>query len=64
METPAWLREEAQEGDNWLRREKATGGSFWRRNFDIAVKVDDACAGALLAMLERQLAQETSQPSR
>jgi hypothetical protein len=47
MERPAWLREEADQRCG-----------FWRRNYEVAVEVEDACTDALLAMLERELAKE------
>ena len=46
------------EGPTWLREEAERGCGFWRRNYDVAVEVEDACTDALLAMLERQLADE------
>ena len=47
MERPTWLKQEADRG-----------GGFWRRNYDVAVELEDICNDALLAMLERQLASE------
>jgi hypothetical protein len=46
MEHPAWLKEEADRGC-----------AFWRRNYEVAIELDDACMDALLATLERQFAE-------
>jgi hypothetical protein len=43
----------------WLREEASRGCGFWRRHYGVAVELDDACADALLSMLERQLAEGT-----
>jgi hypothetical protein len=47
MERPAWLNEEADQGCG-----------FWRRHYDVAVHLEEACTDALLEMLERQFADE------
>ncbi|MBV9265709.1 MAG: hypothetical protein JO061_06035 [Acidobacteriaceae bacterium] len=58
---PEWLRNEAAYSGTWLQREKQQECGFWHRHVGIAEEVDEVCADALLAMLERQLAEAADQ---